>query len=138
MAIDASRPASVRAAVFCLWLSAGLALILTLAQVTGLVATAEAGSTAAIGMVTTGLLALIAAKLGAGRGWARWLFAAIYIAGSLASAALALIAPELFRALPALLQGSTLVQFVLQTTALVLVFTGASRRWFKSRQLTAP
>lgn len=108
-------------------------------QVTGLVETADVGVTAAIGLVTTGLLALIAVKIGAGRGWARWLFAATYIAGSLGSAVLALVAPELFRALPAILQGSTLLQFLLQTTALVLIFTGASRRWFKSEPVgTAP
>jgi len=141
MSIDTSSgtPASVQRAVICLWISAGLALILTLVQVTGLIETADVGLTAVIGLVTTGLLALIAAKISTGRGWARWLFAVIYIIGSLASAVLAVVAPELFRALPALLQGSTVVQFLLQTTALVLIFTSTSRQWFKAKRVgTAP
>ena len=133
------RPTSVQRAAICLWVSAGLALILTVVQVIGLVETAEVGMTAIIGVVTAGVLALIAAKVSAGRNWARWLFAVIYVIGSFTSAVLALVAPELFRALPTILQGSTILQFLLQTAALVLIFTNASRQWFKAKTLgTAP
>jgi hypothetical protein len=112
-----------------------------MAQVAGVVRTAGSGIglTAVIGLVTAGLLALMAGKINAGRSWARWLFALIYVIGALASAVLVLIAPAMFRALPSLLQGNTMAQFLLQTTALILIFTSTSRHWFKSKHVeTAP
>ena len=140
MVSDNARPNSVQHAALCLWLSAGLGLLMTTAQVSGLVKTVGAagpGLTAAIGLVTAGLLALIAAKISAGRGWARWLFAAIYVIGSLGSVVLIFVALEVFRALPTILQANTIAQFVLQTAALVLVFTSTSRRWFNSTHADA-
>ena len=136
---SASRPKSVQRAAICLWISAGLALFMTLAQVTGLVATvgASVGMTAVVGVVSAALLAWMAAKISSGRGWVRWLFAIIYVLGSLASVVLVLAAPAVFRAFPAILQGNTIVQFILQTAALVLIFTSTSRQWFKSRHAGA-
>jgi len=110
-----------------------------MAQVTGWVATvgASVGLTAIIGLTTVGFLALVAAKISAGRGWARWTFAVIYVIGTLWSTVLAFVAPAMFRALPTILQANILAQFVLQTAALVLIFTGTSRHWFKSKHVGA-
>ena len=134
MAVEDSRPASIQRAAICLWISAGLALLVTLAQVTGFVQTAGAsvGLTAVTGLGTAGLLALMAAKISVGRSWARWLFVVIYVLGSLTSAVLVLAAPAVFRALPTVLQVSMILQTLLQTAALVLIFTSTSRHWFKS------
>lgn len=139
MTPDVSRPVSVQRAAICLWISAALALLMTLAQVVGLIATvgASVGMTAAIGGVTAALLAWVAAKIGSGRNWARWVFAIIYVLGSLASVVLVLVAPAVFRALPAILQTNAILQFGLQTAAVVLIFTSTSRQWFRAKHAGA-
>src|SRR5258706_14738778 len=79
MTRDASMPTSAHRAVICLWISAGLALLMTAAQATGLVKTVgSVGLVTVIGLTTAGLLALMAAKINPGRRWALWLFAFIY------------------------------------------------------------
>jgi hypothetical protein len=100
-------------------------------QLIGILPTANVIQDAATGFITAGVLALVAAKLNIGRGWARWLFLFLYIIGSLISAVLVMLAPQVFIALPTLLQVSGIAQFALQTVALVLMFTRASRRWFR-------
>ena len=114
-------------------ISAAFCLLVTTAQLIGLVAIVGASVeiTAVIGFVTAGLLAFVAAKINAGRRWARWLWVVIYFIGSFGFAVMVLTAPALFRALPAILQGNMIIQFVLQTAALVLLFTSPSRQWFK-------
>jgi hypothetical protein len=87
--------------------------------------------------VTAALIALIAAKVGAGRNWARWLFVVIYILGSVMFTVVLIVMPQEFLSLPGLLQVSALVQFILQTYALVLMFTRASRQWFKALYVPA-
>ena len=78
---DSARPISVRRAALCLWISTGLCLLVTLGQVAGVIETTAAGvgMAAAIGFATAGVLALMVAKIGAGRRWARWLFAVFYV-----------------------------------------------------------
>src|SRR5258706_8554055 len=138
MTRDASMPTSAHRAVICLWISAGLALLMTAAQATGLVKTVgSVGLVTVIGLTTAGLLALMAAKINAGRRWALWLFVIIYAIGSLGFVVQVIVAPAAFRAFPAILQGNAVVQFVLQTAALVLVLTSTSRHWFKSKRATA-
>jgi hypothetical protein len=95
--------------------------------------------TAIIGVLTAGLLVLIAVTVSARRGWGRWVFAVIYVLGNLGAVMLVLVMPEVFRAMPMVLQANMVVQFVLHTAALVLMFTGASGRWFRARHAaTAP
>jgi hypothetical protein len=97
------------------------------------------GTTAIIGLGTAGLLALVAGSIGARHGWARWLFAVIYVLGTLGALILVATAPEVFRALPIVLQLNTIAQFILQTAALMLMFSSASRQWFATRHAeTAP
>lgn len=81
-------------------------------------------------VITAGLLALVASKVSAGRGWARWLFLAVWILGSLSGMAVVVLAPQAFLAWPGTVQAIAIVQFVLQTGALVMLFTHASREWF--------
>ena len=141
MTTEASRPQAIKRAALCLWFSAALALLVTTAQVLGLVPLvgASPGMTATIGVLTAGLLVLIAVTVSARRGWGRWMFAVIYVLGNLVVVMLVLIMPEAFRALPMVLQANMVVQFVLQTAALVLMFTGTSGRWFRTRHgATAP
>jgi hypothetical protein len=139
MTTDTVPPLSVRKAVICLWISVGLGLLMTMAQVTSLVPKVGASTsvTAVIGLTTAGLLALIAVKTNAGQGWARWLFVVLYVIGTLTSIALAVVAPAMFIALPTILQANIIVQFVLQTLALVFMFTSTSRHWSKSKRVGA-
>jgi hypothetical protein len=141
MTAEASRPLAIRRTALCLWFSAALALLVTVAQVLGLVPLAGAtpGMTATIGVLGAGLLALIAVAVSARRGWGRWVFAVIYVLGNLIGVVLVLIMPEVFRAMPLVLQANMVVQFVLQTAALILMFSGTSAQWFRTRHAaTAP
>ena len=135
-----SVPRSVRRAALSLWISAALGVLVTVAQATGLVATvgASVAMTLVIGLVTVGLLVFVAINVARGRGWVRWLFAVVYVVGTLAGVLLVAVAPAMFRVLPTILQTNMVVQFVLQTSALVLMFTAASRHWFMSRNVSTP
>jgi hypothetical protein len=127
-----SRPQSILAAVMCLRLSAAVAAVLTLLPLLGMLplAGASAIATAITGFVTVGLLALVAAKINAGHGWARWLFAVIYVLGSFLFVLCLLLAPQTFLALPTSSEVSAAVQFAIQTVALICVFLPESRPWF--------
>ncbi len=133
MFTNSSKPKSMQHAVTCLWLSTGLAAAMTVLYVVGVIATDSVVLTAVTGVITVAILALVAAKVSSARGWARWLFLVLYVLGSFISVLGVLLAPQVFFALPALSQGSTVLQFLLQTVALVLMFTKASRDWFKTR-----
>ena len=141
MTTVASRPQAIKWAALCLSFSAVLALLVTTAQVLGLVplAGASPGMTAIIGVLTAGLSVLIAVSVSARRGWGRWVFAVIYVLGNFGAVMLVLVMPEVFRAIPVVLQANMVVQFVLQTAALVFMFTSTSMRWFRTRHAaTAP
>ena len=141
MTTGASRPQAIKRAALCLWFSAALALLVSTAQVFGLVPLvgASPGMTAIVGVLTAGLLVLIAVSVNARRGWGRWVFAVIYLLGNFGAVMLVLIMPEVFRAMPMVLQANMVVQFVLQTAALVFMFTSTSGRWFRTRHAeTAP
>jgi len=92
-----------------------------------------------IGLLSAGFLALMAAKLAAGRRWALWLFAIVYVIGTLGTLVSAIVIPQAFLSQPALLQASTILQFGLQTVAMFLIFTSTARQWFKvGHATTAP
>lgn len=90
-----------------------------------------------VGLVTAALLAWIAIKITQGVGWVRWLEVATYVLGILSSLAFAVVTKEFFNSLPLLLQANIVVQFVLQTAGLILMFTSSSSRWFKARGILA-
>jgi hypothetical protein len=123
-------PTSVRRAAQLLWASFILSAALGGLYLVGAVASVNLLADVASAFVACVLIALIATKVGAGRNWARWLFVVIYILGSAMYLVLAVLMPEVFLSLPGLLQVSALVQFTLQTGALVLMFTRPSRQWF--------
>ncbi|HYG54903.1 MAG TPA: hypothetical protein VD965_06370 [Burkholderiales bacterium] len=125
-------PGTISRAVTCLWIAAGLAALLTTLQIVGVMATESVTLTAITGVLTVTLLALVAWKIGEARAWARWLFVLLYALGAGVSVAGALAMPKFFLALPPVSQGSIVLQFVLQTAALVLLFTKPSRDWFRA------
>lgn len=120
------KPLSVKHAVVCLWISVAVTVasagfhvnILTAADVVVLA-------------VTACLLAVVAAKVAARRGWARWLFLVVWILGSLSGIVVIVLAPRAFLAWPHTVQGIAVLQFAIQTVALLLLFTRASREWFR-------
>ena len=125
-------PTSARRAAQFLWVSFVLSVALGALYLVGAVPSANLTVDVATTFVTAALIALIAAKVGAGRNWARWLFVLIYILGSAGFSVLFIVMPQEFLSLPRLLQLSGLVQIILQTCALILMFTRASRQWFKA------
>jgi hypothetical protein len=126
-------------AVICLWVSAALGLLMTVAQVTSLVPNvggATPGMIAAIGLLTVGILVFLAFKINSGRNWARWTFAVVYLLGSFGSIILVLLTPALFAAAPAIVQMNMIAQFGLQTAVVVLTFLPVSGPWFKAKPAT--
>jgi len=121
------RPISVYRAVVCLWVSAAVAIV-SLILHAKIVTTADV----VIACISAALLALVAAKVGAGRRWARWLFVAVWILGSFSGMVMLALAPQAFLALPSTVQAIGVLQFALQTGALVLLFTRPSREWFSA------
>ena len=77
------------------------------------------------------VLAVMAATIGQGRNWARWVFGVVYIVGTVGS--IVTITAADFVALPLVLRANMILQFSLQTAAFVLMLTGASRPWFRTR-----
>jgi glucan phosphoethanolaminetransferase (alkaline phosphatase superfamily) len=130
-------PQAVRAAVACLWLSAAIVAVVTLAVWAQLGGVANTPSLMVNNLLTLALLALIAFQISTGRGWARWLLAVLYVLGTAATLYLLLFVPASFRTQPTLLQATGLVQLALQTAAMVLVFLPASGQWFKARRKLA-
>jgi hypothetical protein len=134
-----SKPKSIQSAVLSLRISAGLAFALTLLQLAGAFPLAGANLSAAAitGVVTVGLLILVAEKIGAGRNWARWLFVVVYALGSLLFVLILLVEPQVFLALPTISKVSGTVQFAIQTGALICVFSPGSRSWFERGAATS-
>jgi hypothetical protein len=131
------RPLSVRRAAQFLWASFVLSVASGMLYLAGALPTPNLTADVVTTISTAGLIALIAAKVGAGRSWARWLFVAIYVLGSMMFAVILTFTPQAFLSLPALGQVLGLVQFGLQTCALVLMFSRASRQWFNIPHATA-
>ena len=125
-------PTSARRAAQFLWASFALSLVLGALYLLGAVPSPNLTLDVATTFGTAALIALIATKVGAGRKWARWLFVVIYVLGSAGFSVLFIVMPQEFLSLPRLLQLSGLVQIILQTCALILMFTRASRQWFKA------
>ena len=121
------RPTSVRRAAICLWISSALTLISPVLHL-AIVTTSDVVLTT----VTAALLALVAAKVADGRRWARWLYVALWVLGSFFGTVSFLLMPQVFLALPGTVQAVFVLQFALQTAALALLFTRASREWFSA------
>jgi hypothetical protein len=136
MTNEFSQPQTIRRAALCLWISTALTLVVTAAQVLNLVPIegATLGMTTAIGVLTAGLLALIAILINARRNWGRWLFAVIFILGTLSAIALIFTSPHVFLGLPKLLQANMVSQIALQTAALFLMFSSKSQQWFGTQR----
>ena len=133
MVIDHSNsyPTAVRRGVLCIWISVGLVILLSAGSLIGFRQIPSNGVTLTTNVLTAGLLIFVVVKVGAGRGWARWLYAVLFLFGSAAFVSMALLVPAVFLALPLVLKASGVVQFLLQGVALVLLFTKASRVWFR-------
>jgi peptidoglycan/LPS O-acetylase OafA/YrhL len=126
-----TRPKSMQRATICLWLSASLVALLTVASWLGVQGIPSGAQSTTTNVITFALLALIANKVSARRNWARWVFAVIYVLGSAMFLFAALLAPQVFLSMPVVLQSSAIVQFALQTVALILLFVNSSRQWFR-------
>lgn len=134
MSSIATRPHSVRYAVICLWVSVSLTLLVTNLEIAGLVnveGPTGTGLNIAIGIITILFKAWITIKISVGRGWARWLFTIVCLTGSLGTILLLIFSPDKFQAQPILLLVNMAAQFILDAAALILLFSGASRSWFK-------
>jgi hypothetical protein len=132
--ISTAIPRSVRAALVCLWLSTAILALLTAAAWVNLLGLPNSASITVNNLLTLAFMLLVIAKLAAGRGWARWVFAAVYCLGSAVTLYLSIFEPQVFRNQAFAVQVTGLVQLALQTAALVLLFLPASQQWFRSQR----
>jgi hypothetical protein len=125
------KPASLRRAIACLWVSVGLTVVLADAHLVGILATPDVIQASITAAIAASLLVLVAVNLSGGRGWARWLYVGVYVFRSFTFVVFLLLAPHAFLSMPVPDQVSAAVQLLPQTVALVLMFTRSSRQWFK-------
>ncbi len=85
-------------------------------------------------LLTLAFMLLVIRKLAAGRGWARWVFAVVYLLGSSVSLYLSVFEPQIFRNQPLALQTTGLVQLALQTVAMGLLVMPAAQQWFQMQR----
>ena len=129
-----TKPISLKRAVACVWVSVGLVAILTVISWLGLLDIPSGVGVTITNTITAGLLVFVSVKLGSGRNWARWLFTVVYALGSLVMILSLILASQIYFSSPAVLQVSGIVQLILQTAALVLVFTPTSGEWFRAQK----
>jgi glucan phosphoethanolaminetransferase (alkaline phosphatase superfamily) len=128
-----TQPPSVRAALVCLWLSTGILALLTVAAWANLLALPNTASVTVNNLLTLAFMLFVIAKLAAARGWARWVFAAVYLLGSAVTVYLSIFEPQTFRNQPLALQTTGLAQLALQTAAMVLLLMPTARQWFRAQ-----
>jgi hypothetical protein len=128
-----SKPQSVQQAVTFLWVSVGLLALLIIASWLGLL-TIPGGSDFTR-LLSLAFMALVASNISAGRNWARWLFAVTCVLGYLFTLVGLLLVPQVLRQFSNVLLALGIAQFALQTAALFLLFTDASRYWFSTRRI---
>ena len=126
------KPLWIKLAVACLWISLGLTIAMAVPQLLGLVASAVFVNVGLTVIATAVLLWFVATQISSGHGWVRWLYVVLYLFGTFGFIVSILFAPEMFLSLPVPRQAVDVVQFMLQTSALVLMFTPASQKWFTS------
>jgi hypothetical protein len=131
-----SRPRTVQRAVLCLGASAVWATVM-LGALWVRVIPPPPGSNNVVNIVSVLFLVLATWKIASGRRWARWLFIVMYVLGSLGGALTVLLRPELFGVLPPMMIASSVIQLVLQTIAVVLLFVRGSREWFRRDRLVS-
>ena len=109
-------------------------LFFTALQVAGILPPVDGSLTMTVitDAITAALLALVAVKIAAGRGWVRWLYLIVYAAGTAFTVVFFLAVPKAFHALSPALQVNVVAQSALQTSALIFMFTAASRAWFRA------
>lgn len=137
------KPQSIRLAVLFLWISMGLAVAMQALRLPGYLQMMRSGAmmpadlAAQIGgtAISCALVVLVAVKIGAGRGWARWIYLALYMLGMAMTVLTLAMMPRMFQYLSAapIAAASIALQTVLQTTALAAMFVRPSRQWFAAR-----
>ena len=130
------QPTSVTHAVMCLATSTALTAVLIFLSYFGVVQLPPEASNVS-NIITCAFLAVVTWQIAAGKRWVRWLFIASYILGSLMGGVALILRPDVFRAFPAPLIGSTLAQFALQTAAVLFLLRAPSREWFKTKRIGA-
>ena len=128
------KPRAIGHAARCLWISVAVVVVTSGLALAGVSGPRDAVPLIAISLFSIGLLALVAWGLNAGRGWVRWLFLVLFLLGSGMFVVGIVFAPQAYLAMPRLDQATALVQFGLQTAALILMFTPAAGRWLKNRR----
>ena len=127
------KPPAIGRAARCLWISAAVVVVTSGLALAGVSGPRDAVvPLIAISLFSIGLLALVAWQLNAGRGWVRWLFLVLFVLGSGMFALGLVLTPQAYLAMPRLDMAAALLQFGLQTAALILMFTPAAARWLKS------
>lgn len=120
----AQRPRPVQTALVLLWIAVALyALLLGI----DLLGSNSAPSAWLVPLATIAVVAVLIGFIARGSNIARWVYAVLFVLGSLPLA----IDPGAVLARSALIGGLNLLMFVLQLAAVVLMFGGAAASWFR-------
>ena len=124
------KPVSLRRAIAVLWASVVVSVAVCALEVHHAIEPPDVAVSVAEASIEVLVMAFIAVTMGGRGGWVRWLFAGYYVLASLTLIGELTIAADVFFAQPLLLQALRAVEFTLQTSALIFMFTSSSRRWF--------
>jgi hypothetical protein len=126
-----SRPRSVRIALGCLIFSICLLSLSIVVSYLHLIPLGAADGRAGSHLATGAFLSLIALKCAAGRNWARWSFLVVTILGLVGLLFTVAAAREALTSQPLAMLSVSLVQLVVQTVTMVLLFSPEASRYFK-------
>ena len=133
--LDSSeRPQFLQWSILFLWISVGWIILLMVTAWFKFPGFPKDVGPPITNTITIALLALIAMKISSGRNWARWLFGFVYVLGTISFFITLILNPQMFKANHLVIQVSTVLQFAIQTAALILMFTYQSNQWFKSKR----
>jgi hypothetical protein len=126
-------PVSVKRAMALLWISVALLGAFVTAQAAGFfLHTANSAQDISANILTAGILAFLALKMRMRRNWARLAFLFLYAAGMLLVVTSFVVTPRMFFLMPTVSAVAAIVQLMIQSAAVVLLFVPSTRRWFKT------
>jgi len=129
-------PQRVRIAVYLIWTTLAIGLLVNVAMWTGVVARmpgprAPILMEVASALIGLGIVAFLAWKVRHGRNWARWLFTVLTAIGVLSTLVMVGFAAPVLKGLSPIMWISGAVNTTIQVVAVFLLFTGEAPEWFR-------
>jgi len=129
-------PQRVRIAVYLIWASLAVGLLVNVAMWTDVVARMPGPRAPLLmevvnGLIGFGIVAFLAWKVRRGRNWARWLYTVLTAMGVLGALVMVGFAASVLKGFPPIVWISGAVNTAIQVVAVFLLFTGEAPEWFR-------